>query len=1123
VSAAPTSETGSRRGHARDAAATLVADVHRTIKLAQLHALDNQAVVRQLESTRQAVREYALRAGEPATIFFARGLVFVGSEPLEGSRGAYEAAAELATFLARAGGNELAFASEVTIADVRHFVEGVVACLRGGRFAEGPRVRLRALPDGLARGLEVDRLEGEARVVRTYATAVVSMRRFFESLDRGELTMPRRIKRIAQHLVDLSAGRTPAFLGVTAARNANHDEAGRAVNTAILSVAMGRQVTSDPVVLSRLAMAALMFDAGRPRARRAMRLEGDEASIVARLGEEAERTLPAGTAAVLTALGRVNEPTIVRTVVAYEAISLTGRRAPLYRGVRPATFHARIVAVAHAYNDLVTPEPGAPQTEPAEALMALDARADAAEKTAIRLLQAALGIVPPGTMIELSTGEIGIVIGSEGAPVLRIVVDASGAIPASPIEFTLGSDARRAMRVVGSDPSFVAERAPRKAAPLPVEPPPVSSTPTPSRVAPVARAAHEAITVARDVDATMIDRSPFEDLEPSPAPPEVVEPPPPESGKVALLRRATIPPMKVPPSSRRGSVPPESMRPAGLQLPAVAPDVKGTVARSPLPHLFVHILGRGLSGSLVLDETETMRHAIVFQDGAPTKAHVVLRGTRLGELLVTRGDLASDDLVDVVARARAADRPIGKQLVAEGKVGAAQVGSALEEQLDARIAELATLAPETVYRFYERHDVLAHREPYAFDPLPRVLAAARSWRDEGAIDAAVARLGGAALALHPSAMLERFHPTEEERVAIEWAVAGGFDYRGLLAEEIASPEAVRPIVWTLLATRHIDVGAGHFPLGVRPPRVAPIALPSQEDDPGRPSFLSLPEPAEGVPSALIVVSSAPSSGPISIQVASAIDVRITDADDARRTAILEREAAIGSSDAYQILGIDERADEIAIQRAYLEAVKRFHPDRLPPELADLQPAAARVFGELTEAHKTLMDPEKRRAHDAARAQGIALSGEKSEVERVLEASTNFEKALVMFKRGDTAAARRFAALAAEGDESVGEHLALHGYLLALEGGPDATARALELLDRAASDDDASDRVCFWRGSVRKKLGMAEGAIADFRRAAEKNPKNIDAVREVRLFEMRSQKREQAKKSLLSGLFGRRRD
>ena len=38
-----------------------------------------------------------------------------------------------------------------------------------------------------------------------------------------------RARAFAQRLGDLSMGETPAFLGVTAARNQNHDEAGRAV------------------------------------------------------------------------------------------------------------------------------------------------------------------------------------------------------------------------------------------------------------------------------------------------------------------------------------------------------------------------------------------------------------------------------------------------------------------------------------------------------------------------------------------------------------------------------------------------------------------------------------------------------------------------------------------------------------------------------------------------------------------------------------------------------------------------------------------------------------------------------------------------------------------------------
>ena len=91
---------------------------------------------------------------------------------------------------------------------------------RGFR-SPSPKIRLRAVADAARlRGIEVERLPIEQRIVRNYATAVVILRRFFDDLAASRYVLPRRIKRVAQSLVDLSAGDTPAFLGVTEARNA---------------------------------------------------------------------------------------------------------------------------------------------------------------------------------------------------------------------------------------------------------------------------------------------------------------------------------------------------------------------------------------------------------------------------------------------------------------------------------------------------------------------------------------------------------------------------------------------------------------------------------------------------------------------------------------------------------------------------------------------------------------------------------------------------------------------------------------------------------------------------------------------------------------------------------------
>jgi curved DNA-binding protein CbpA len=74
-------------------------------------------------------------------------------------------------------------------------------------------------------------------------------------------------------------------------------------------------------------------------------------------------------------------------------------------------------------------------------------------------------------------------------------------------------------------------------------------------------------------------------------------------------------------------------------------------------------------------------------------------------------------------------------------------------------------------------------------------------------------------------------------------------------------------------------------------------------------------------------------------------------------------ATLQTGNPFAILGVPRGASPQEVQAAYLEAAKLFHPDRLPPELAELRELAAKVFTAVTEAHKQLSDPDRRRALD----------------------------------------------------------------------------------------------------------------------------------------------------------------
>lgn len=888
-----------RRESARELGSSLILQVYRVIKTAQIHALENTAVVQQIEQTAEAIRLFASRTDAPLTLLFAQTTAFVSGQLLKGSRSVYQAALELGQMLSKLGLTQVTFTAGCETADVKAFVGAFIHALkdpstRDELLAASPHVRLRNVSTDVLTEDEAS-LPADEIVVRTYASAVVVLRRLFEDVESGHYQLPHQAKRIAQKLVMLSEGDTPAFLGVTAMRNANHDAAGRAVNTSILAVAMARQITSDLGQLARIAMSAILHDVGRPIVVAPPMLGATLGSrFLAPLGRDDETHLPAATALVMTAMGKLYEPSMVRSVITYESTwqRHRARLGALYGGAKGPTVASRIVATAHRFNELLTPDPGAERfATPDEAILTMNREAENdVELAAVSLLVGAIGIFPTGTAVELTSGERGVVVATSSHPALYaspsvlLVYDARGRVIDPPIDVDLSADRSRSVKASlrvddarlreASRAAIAAVRA------LEVKPPSADDVDTDAP--PRHRAApHDVTTV--DVKAGSL--------------PAVER----RTGAAAAPAAALALP-KVPPAPRLPAgmptpepveeEPPRTFADSALASTDHPPFARGELAKTPFVNLLVYVLERALTGTLILHARGTQHageHAVYFEAGVPAKAWSTARTAPLA------GVIASLGLVDVSTLPAAMlgdDAALERHLFASSTLGRGVLRDALRQQLYLRLGAMYSLPATTTFAFYLDVNLLSLRagaENVAIQPKTAILAAVRAWPDRSRVAALVERLANLPLDVAQDADLETLGLTRDERRVTDLLGAHTLSLPVLLASEVAPREVVENVLAGMLLTHALRLGEPPRPTLSPPPRsFTPLsmrAVASPSSHPGRlatppsgqpavaPQAVSRPPPAPATdppsvrpapPSGLVALSTAPADGAISL-------------------------------------------------------------------------------------------------------------------------------------------------------------------------------------------------------------------------------------------------------------------
>ncbi len=533
----------------------------------------------------------------------------------------------------------------------------------------------------------------------------------------------------------------------------------------------------------------------------------------------------------------------------------------------------------------------------------------------------------------------------------------------------------------------------------------------------------------------------------------------------------------------------------------------GTLAKTPLLHLLVYAFDKKLAGTMDVVSPDRRVASVLFVAGEPAKAHVSEPVSQLGQVLVELGYMTAEVLDRTLAEledARGAnERPLyGEFLLKKRLVDAVGVEAAFREQMIRRLRHVAAMPPDTTYAYYDGFDALrgiGERDPRGIDPLPMLWTLLRESAPRPHVDAAIARVAGSSLRIAKTANLARLGLGADERAAIDLLRVRPLTVAEFPRISGLGEHDARLLAYLLLMTKQVDVISGSRS-SMPPPASSAPKMPVHA-----PTLPTLRPPLR--------ISAPPSSPPISPrslippgEVSRSRPPPGAAPELAERwAAIVDRARTIDRCDYFVMLDLARDSTPMEAEASFLALAMKWHPDRLPPELSPLHGACSRVFARLSEARATLTDPEKRARYMRLLADGSGSPEVQETIAKVVEATADFKKAEIHFKQNDFVRAEELCRRALAGDPTQADYLAMLAWIISL--GPEnhtseKAVASIRMLDKAISMNDQCERAFYWRGMLHKRIGKVDAAYRDFHEAVDLNPHNIDAVREMRLHNMR---------------------
>lgn len=242
-----------------------------------------------------------------------------------------------------------------------------------------------------------------------YQKNLAEIKTLLQSIGKGSAPQAVLLKQHVRECVDSIERNPSAMMWLTRIKHADQYTAEHCVNVGVLAMTLGRHLGLDRRQLEMLGLAGVLHDVGK------MQLDQTILFKPGRLTSEEFEHVKAHTThgkQLLQADPMVPEEVIAAAYSHHERMD--GKGYPEGLPEQAIGFHARVVSIVDAYDAITSRRCYSASQSSAQALKILyeNAGTQFDQKLVVKFIES-IGIYPPGSVVEMDTGEVGVVLSAD--------------------------------------------------------------------------------------------------------------------------------------------------------------------------------------------------------------------------------------------------------------------------------------------------------------------------------------------------------------------------------------------------------------------------------------------------------------------------------------------------------------------------------------------------------------------------------------------------------------------------------------------------------------------------------------------------------------------------------------